>query len=54
MHTCRFAILLMYVSYSCTTESQLMQELRASEVEDAELQQAIAMSLQDTKHGSLL
>lgn len=30
----------------------MVQELRASEVEDAELQQAIARSLQDTKQGS--
>ena len=31
---------------------QMLQEVRASEVEDAELQQAIARSLQDTKQGS--
>ncbi len=31
---------------------QMVQEVRASEVEDAELQQAIARSLQDTKQGS--
>ena len=30
----------------------VVQEVRASEVEDAELQQAIARSLQDTKQGS--
>ena len=31
---------------------RVVQEVRASEVEDAELQQAIARSLQDTKPGS--
>lgn len=31
----------------------VVQEVRANEVEDAELQQAIARSLQDTKPGSL-
>lgn len=30
----------------------MVQEVHASEVEDAELQQAIARSLQDTKQGS--
>ncbi len=30
----------------------MVQEVRLSEVEDAELQQAIARSLQDTKQGS--
>ncbi len=31
---------------------RMVQEVRVSEVEDAELQQAIARSLQDTKQGS--